>query len=239
MAVVTNQAAPGGGGGGDFPDPLLDWASSSETFASGEGSYTIGGLSVTYSHNGTAGPDSIALSSGVLTVTSSGGRAYLVIDLGEALTDEILCCYVTTDSYSAHTSGGVLWQIADDATLLHDAGHLQALIATGGDETAMRFRECTQLSPLTFVTVSDETVTDVSTTPTRTCMMWDGTAGAMSWDQGSAALPTNGEHLSNVVSSNYNAGDGAVARAGRRYFHIFAQTTVTIRLSAVALRAAT
>ena len=239
MAVVTNQAAPGGGGGGDFPDPLLDWASSSETFASGEGSYTIGGLSVTYSYNGTAGPDSIALSSGVLTVTSSGGRAYLVIDLGEALTDEILCCYVTMDSYSAHTSAGVLWQIADDTSLGHYGGHLQTLVGVSGVETDLRFRECTNDSPLTFVNVSDETVTDVSTTPTRMCMMWDGTAGSMSWDQGSATLPTNGEHLANVGSSNYNAGDGAATRAGRRYLHVWAQTDVTIRLSAVELRAAT
>ena len=69
-------------------------------------------------------------------------------------------------------------------------------------------------------------------------MMWDGSSGSMSWDQGSAALPTNGEHLSNVVSSNYNAGDGAATRAGRRYLHVWAQTDVTIRLSAVALRAA-
>lgn len=221
-----------------FPDALLDWSSASETFASGEGSYTIGGLSVTYSYQGTAGPDSIALSSGVLTITSSGGRAYLVIDLGEALTDEILCCYVTMDSYSAHTSAGVLWQIADDTTLNHDAGHLQTLVATSGVETTMRFRECTQLSPLAFSVNEDITVTDVSTTPTRMCMRWDGASGSMSWDQGSATLPTDGGHLTNVVDKNYNAGDGAATRSGRRYLHIWAQTSVTLRTSAYKLRAA-
>ena len=231
----TTSAAPASS---TFPDALLDWSSSSEAFGSGAGSYTIGGLSVTYSLNGTAGPDSIALSSGVLTVTSSGGRAYLVIDLGEALTNEVLCCYVTIENYSAHTNAGVFWQIADDTTLGHDAGHLQTLVGTGGVETTMRFRECTSASGPAFSVNEDITVTDVSTTSTRMCMRWDGASGSMSWDQGSSALPTDGGHLTNVIDKNYNAGDGAATRSGRRYLHIWAQTNVTLRTSAYKLRAA-
>lgn len=237
--VVDNGGAGGGGGGSTFPDPLLDWASSSETFGAGAGSYTIGGLSVTYDLAGGSAPDSIALSAGVLAVDcSGGGQAYLVIDLGEALTDEIAYLYATSTSYVADTTSGWILSLCDDTSIGNYGGHLQASVGHAGTETSIKFRECTDDSPLTFVDIGTETVTDVSTTPTRVCMMWHGASGSMSWDQGSAALPTDGEHLTNQVAADYNDGTGAATRAGRRYVHILVKTSVDIRLSAGALRAA-
>ena len=222
------------GGGGDLPASILDLSKASETFGAGEGSYTIAGHDVTYSYDGTAGPEGIGMVDGEITVTSSGGRACFVFDLGEALTDKITTAYLTLVDYTDHTSAGVMFQLADDTTLNHDAGHLQALVATGGDETTMRFRECTQLSPLVFNNIADVAIANVTASPIRLCMQWKGTAGSMSWDQpGHGTLPTDGNHLSNMVAEDYTLGAGKVARAGRRYLHVWAQTSVKMRLSVV------
>lgn len=231
--VVKDVAviAVGNPAGVSYPVALLDWSSSSETFAGGEGAYTIGGLSVTYSFDGTSGPDSIDLSSGVLTLEiTNPNKVYFVIDLGEDVTDETVVAYVTSTGVAAGTVTAVLLKVSSGTTIGNAANQWQAAVGHGGSETLIRFREANSASG--FTNVETPTVTDITTTPTRVSLWWHGASGEYSYDQGDATLPTNAAHLGTIGASVINDSSAALARQNRRYVHLLVQADCTLRLAA-------
>ena len=218
---------------------ILDWSSASESFSAGEGTYTIGGLSVTLDYDGSAGPTSIALTSGVLTVEADDtDYAYLIIDLGEDFYGVPLWAAITTTGVAGLGSiTAVQWQMADDTTIGNDAGHWQELIGQGGTATALLGRWAS--GPLTFTAVNSRTVTDVTTTPTRVVARIDGNDVIPSYDQGSASLPSPGDDAGTLGPAAHSGSAGAytIASAGRnlRYMHIAVRCDATIRVAAAKL----
>lgn len=231
VAVVSVAAAAGA----TYPDNVLDWSSSSETFASGEGAYTIGGLSVTLSYNGGAGPDSLSITNGLIAADcTSGGEAFLIVDLGEDVSAERVIAYLTCTNLGGGSGGWALLKVSANATVGHAANQAQYLIGTSGTATALRSREANGAA--SFATANDHTVTDVTTTPTRVAIRCTGPAWDESYDQGSAAMPTTGAMLGTVGSNRYNDGSGAVASQDRRYVHLHILRTGDYRLGAAILR---
>jgi hypothetical protein len=233
--VATVSVAGGAGGGVAYPDTLLDWSASSETFAAGAGAYTIGGLSVTYSLAGTSGPTSIGLVNGVLTVVCGASEeAYLVVDLGVDVTDETVVAYCTSDSVSAGGSSAILFMLSTGTNIGNAANQFQASVGHAGTETTILVREAN--SPSNFTNIESLSVTDISTTPTRICLTWDGASGTYSYDQGSATLPTDGDNLATTGANVNNDGSGAVTRQNRRYVHLWIKTSGTYRIGAALRR---
>jgi len=214
---------------------VLDWSSASEAFGSGEGTYTIGGLSVTLDYESGSGPASLSLSSGVLSVQADDSDyAYLIIDLGADFSNVPLwaCCSITSVSNVGSTSA-VIWQLADDTTRLNAAGHWQELIGQGGSATTILGRFATGSS--SFVNANNRTVTNITSTPTRVAVYIDGTDFRPSFDQGNSALPTNGDDLSTVGPSSYSSTSGSYTTTNarnQRYMHLRVRCTATIRVSA-------
>lgn len=214
---------------------VLDWSASSESFSTGEGTYTIGGLSTTLSYEGSAGPSSIDLTSGVLTVVADNTNyAYLIVDLGEDFQNVPLWGCIALDAVSGVSGGSaVFWQMADDTTPLNAAGHWQELIGQGGTKTALLGRYAS--GPITFHDTNIRTVTDIETTPTRVAAYIDGTDIKPSFDQGTAALPADGANLTTVGPKSYSTTSGAYTTTNarnQRYMHIQVKCSATIRLAA-------
>ena len=232
VTSVVRVAAVGGGGAWTN---VLDWSASSETFAAGVGNYTIGGLSVDYDYQGTVGPTSIDLSSGVLTIVGDSTHiAYLTIDLGENFANVPLWAVVTADAVSnVAGSSAIWWQMADDTTPANAAGHWQELIAPAGVKTDLLGRWAT--SPTAFANVNSRTVTDVETTPTRVSAIISGVTIRPSFDQGSASLPAAGAILGTDGPKSYGAIGGVYDTTNaknQRYLHIRTACSATIRLAA-------
>ncbi len=218
-----------------YPDTLLDWSGSSEAFAAGEDTYTIGGLSATLSYVGTAGPDAISLSSGLLSFTMSGANsASLIVDLGVDVTDEIVMAVIAIASMVANTTSGILFKLSSGTNTGNAVNQWQASIGHAGNETQIRFREAN--STTNFINVETPTVTDVSTTPSRVALVWHGASGSFSWDQGDATLPTDGANLTNTGSSVINDAGGSVGPQDRRYLHLLIKSSCALRVGAVLRR---
>jgi hypothetical protein len=236
--VVTDEAVvavAAAGGGAAYPDTLLDWSASSETFSAGEDTYTIGGLSATLSYVGTSGPDAIDLSSGLLSFTMSGANsASLIIDLGVDITDETVMAVIAIASIVANTTSGILFKLSSGTNTGNAANQWQASIGHAGNETQIRFREAN--STTGFTNVETPTVTDITTTPTRIGLVWHGASGSFSWDQGDATLPTDGANLTNTGSSVINDAGGSVGPQDRRYLHLLIKSSCTFRVGAVLRR---
>jgi hypothetical protein len=235
VATALHDYSRAAAGGGSSWTSVMDWSSSSETFAAGEGAYTIGGLSVTLSYQGSAGPSSIDLSSGVLTIAADATDfAYLVIDLGEDFQNVPLWACVSADGVSGLPGvGAIFWQMADDTTTGNAAGHWQEIIGSGGSSTAMLGRYATGSS--TFVTANNRTVTNITTTPTRAAVYIDGTDFRPSFDQGTAALPADGTDLGTVGPKSYTSNSGAyttTSARNQRYMHLQIKCNATIRMAA-------
>jgi hypothetical protein len=227
--------AGGGGGGGGWTD-ILDWSSSSEAFSGGEDTYTIGGLSVVLDYDGSAGPDSIDLTNGVLTIEGDNThKAYLVIDLGEDFENVPLwaCCAVQNLA-NVGGSAAIWFQMADDQTLGNSGGHWQDFVGMAGVKTTIHGRYATNAS--TFVDVNIRTgQTDVETTPTRVAVLIEAVNLKPSFDQGTAGLPTTGADLGTVGPNSYGATGGAyttTAARNQRYMHLRVACDATIELFA-------
>lgn len=212
---------------------VLDWSASSENFAAGEATYTIGGLSTVVDWAGTSGPDTLDLSSGVLTVVGSNTKmVYLTINLGQDFANVPLWAVISASNMS-NVAGtpALFWQMADDATPLNAAGHYQEIVAVGGAKTSNRNRYWTG----TEVIINARTVTDVETTPTRMAVMIEGVNFRPSSDQGTSGLPTVGADLGTVGPKSYGATGGAyntTAARNQRYMHLRVACSATIKLFA-------
>ncbi len=214
---------------------VLDWSAASESFAAGESTYTIGGLSVTLDYESGSGPASIDLASGVLSVQADDADyAYLIVDLGEDFANVPLwACVAITSVTGVGSTTPVIWQLADDTTQLTAAGHWQELIGQGGSETTILGRFATGAA--SFVNANNRTVSDITTTATRLAVYIDGTDFRPSFDQGTSALPADGGDLSTVGPNSYSTTTGAYTTTNaknQRYLHLRVRCNATIRMSA-------
>mgnify|MGYP003110522452 FL=1 len=221
--------------------PLLDWSDASEGFGSGAGSYTIGGLSVTLDFNGTSGPSSLSLSSGVLTFTGnvSSNQGYLVIDLGEDLNDGAFVVYASFDGVSHNgSSASAVVKIADNTTVGNAGNQFQFLLGFGGGSagnTRAMERECDSSSP-SFSNINNRTsLTNITTTPTLFSVQWSGISALPAVSQGSATLPTDGGLLGTIGPDAYNHGANGNAPQNRRYLHLYLIENCTVRIAAYRL----
>ena len=219
-------------GAGAWTD-VLDWSASSETFAAGEATYTIGGLSVVVDWQGTAGPTSIDLASGVLTVQGDDTHmVYLTIDLGENFTNVPLWACISIDAVTGvAVTSAIFWQMADDQTALNANGHWQSIVGLGAVKTSHRDRYWIA----TEVVVNNRTITDIETTPTRVAVLIEAANFKPSFDQGTAALPTTGADLGTVGPNSYGATGGVYTTTNarnQRYMHLRVACDATIRLFA-------
>jgi hypothetical protein len=238
---MPNKIPPASGGGPAPPaaslTALIDWSSTSESFASGETTYTVGGLSVTLSYNGTSGPTSLSMSNGVISFegTVATNQAYLVIDLGEDLDDGAWVAYLSCENVASGTSSHLVWKVADNATVGNAANQYQVIVGLAGTATSIREREANG-SGGPFPTVNDRTVTDVTTTPTLMGVQVLGGSYLPCLSQGTATLPTDGGLFATVGPNGYNDGSGALAPQNRRYLHVHLIEDATVRVSAYRLK---
>ena len=238
---MPNKIPPASGGGPAPPaaslTALIDWSSTSESFGSGETTYTVGGLSVTLDYNGTSGPTALSMTNGVISFTGSiSAQAYLVIDLGEDLDDGAWVAYLSTASMANDGSNSSLvWKVADNATVGNAANQYQVIVGLAGTATSRREREANG-SGGPFPTINDRTVTDVTTTPTLMGVQVMGTSVLPCISQGSATLPTNGALFGTIGPNGYSDGSGALAPQNRRYVHIHLIQDATVRVSSYRLK---
>lgn len=218
---------------------LIDWSSTSESFASGETTYTVGGLSVTLDYNGTSGPSSLSMTNGVISFTGNVGsnQGYLVIDLGEDLDDGAFVVYVSTENVAFNgSSSSFVFKVADNTTVGNALNQYQTLLGFSTSPAAVtkfREREWTGGTP---TTVNDRTITDLTSTPTLMGIQVLGSSYLPCFSQGSATLPTNGALFGTIGPKSFNDGSGANTPQNRRYVHLHLIENATVRISAYRLK---
>ena len=202
----------------------------------GEGPHTVNGYSFTLSFNGTSGPDSLAFVSGVLQHTGnvSTKQAYLILDLGSDVSDVPYVVNLSTSNLGASAGQSFIYRIAEHSTPGAQDDTMGALfgwVASGNlaDDTAIMFREAA--SPTSYYTVQQVTgLTDITTTPTRTASHVMGGAICISYDQGTAALPSDGRVLGTALTQHVAIGNRVATPQNRRYLHLFCLENVDVRV---------
>jgi hypothetical protein len=237
----------GGGGGGlaeilDFTGVSYDFLTTGGTSGTGgEGPHTVNGVSMTLSYNGSSGPDALAFVSGVLQHTGnvSTKQAYLIIDMGLDVQTQPLVINLSAENLGSSSSQSFIPRIAAHNTVGVQDNTLGALWGWDGaaDDTSILVREAN--SGVSFTTIQQLTgLTDITTTPTRFAYHFLSGAALISYDQGTAALPTDGGVLGTVLSSNLGIGAGATTRQNRRYVHLFLLESVDVRINSYKLEPA-
>ena len=239
VTTVFMEGTGGGGGGGSYVsiiDPsavTYDFLTTGGTGGSGgEGAHTVGGESWTLSYEGGSTPDGTAFASGVLqhrgNVTNK--RSYLVLDLGEDVDTTPYAIYISTSGLGASSSQSFLMRLATSATPGYADNYLGFLFGYDGaaDDTSILVRECT--GGTNFTTIEQVlSLTDITTTPTRFALHVTSGAALISYDQGTATLPTNGAPLGTALAKNLGLGAIAATRQNRRYLHLYCLENVDIR----------
>jgi len=188
---------------------LLDWSSVTYDFLStggtsgsgGAGAHTVGGLSVDLDLRSTSGPTVLRLVSGVLEYEGSmTARGQLMVDLGVdvSLFSFTVVCSVENATRPTGTSTAILY-VGENTG--HNSGDQAQFMFGNSSDTKLMMRE-NHGSATAFTTLENATVTDITSTPTRVCCQMLGGAWQPSYDQGTAALPTNGAPLANRAGSN-------------------------------------
>jgi len=252
MATYTSpwgwyRAQTGGSGslvqGLDFSGVSYDFLATGGTSGNGgEGPHTVNGVSVTLSYNGTQGPTALAFNNGVLQHSGnlSSRQSYLIFDIGANVGTVPMVVNVSTDTLGSSAGQSFIWRLSVSGSPGAPNDTFAALYGYTGStasDTAIYFRESngnnnfTQISQLTGLT-------DLTTTPTRTAIHLLGGAAMVSYDQGTAAIPTDGTVYANRISRNLGVGQGATVRQNRRYFHVFCLENVDVRLNAYKLELA-
>jgi len=198
----------------------------------GEGPHTVNGHSLTLSFNGTSGPDSLAFVSGVLQHVGnvSTKQAYIIVDLGADVSDVPFVANVSTDNLGASSGQSFIYRIAKHSSPGAQDDTMGALFGFDGaaDDTSILFREAINAS--SYDTIEQVTsITDISTTPTRVANHVMGGAMLISFDQGTAALPTDGQVLSRALVKHVAIGTRIATPQNRRYLHLFCLENVHLR----------
>ncbi len=245
--TFTEQTAYGGGGSGlasilDFSGVSYNFLTTGGTGGTGgTGPHTVNGASMTPDYNGSSGPDALAFVSGVLQHTGnvSTKQAYLIIDMGLNVQTQPLVINLSAANLGSSSSQSFIPRIATHNTVGVQDNTLGALWGWDGaaDDTSILVREAN--SGVSFTTIEQLTsLTDISTTPTRFAYHFLSGAALISYDQGTAALPTDGSVLGTALSSNLGIGSGATTRQNRRYIHLFLLESVDVRINSYKLEPA-
>jgi hypothetical protein len=202
----------------------------------GEGPHTVNGISVTLSYNGTSGPDALAFVSGVLQHTGnvSTKQSYLIFDMGEDVDTVPLVVNVSTANLGTSSGQSFIWRVSVSGSVGSPDNTLAALYGYTGSvasDTAIFFRESNGGGSFTTIQALSG-LTDITTTPTRTAIHLLSGAAMVSYDQGTATLPTDGTVYTNQLTKNLGIGTGATNRQNRRYVHIFCLEDVNVQLNA-------
>lgn len=249
VATAVHAVDIAAAAGGSTLSPLAEFAGVSYDFLTtggtsgtgGEGPHTVNGYSFTLSYNGTSGPDSLAFVSGVLTHVGnvSTKQAYLILDLGTDVSDIPYVLNLSTSGLGASSSQSFIYRVAEHGTPGAQDDTMGALfgwVSSGNlaDDTAIIWREAA--SPTSYYTVQQLTgLTDITTTPTRTASHVMGGAILVSYDQGTAALPTDGRVLGTALTQHVAIGNRVAVPQNRRYIHVFCLENVQVRFDVLKL----
>jgi len=183
---------------------LLDWSGVNYNFLSqggssgsgGAGAHTVGGLAVDLDLRETSGPTKLQVVNGVIEyVGSMTARGQLMINLGVDVSKFQFTTYCSVDNATRPTGVSAAILYVGENTGQNSGDQAQFLFGNSSD-TKLMMRE-NYGGPTAFTTLENATVTDITSTPTRVCCQMLGGAWQPSYDQGTAALPTNGAPLAN------------------------------------------
>ena len=196
---------------------LIDWSGVNYNFlttggssgSGGAGAHTVGGLSVDLDLRSTSGPTKLEIVNGVIEyVGSMTARGQLMIDLGVDVSSFSFTVLCSVENATRPTGISTAILYVGENTGQNSGDQAQFLFGNSSD-TKLMMRE-NYGSATAFTTLENATVTDITSTPTRVCCQMLGGAWQPSYDQGTAALPTNGAPLANRA-------DGGKQQFGTNY----------------------
>jgi len=227
-----SRAAAGAGGG---LETLVDISgiSSYNFLTAGAGTHVLpsgpGGTNQNWvlDYVGTSGPTVMRITSGVLEFEGSlSARGLVNVDMGAGGFQAgryPLMTYVSIENAADLQS--MTWYIGQNATGVNAGNEAQFLPGMRGNGVvngvSMFTRENTTSSPaFTSVKAWNDTLTDLRTTPTRMACRLMGGSWQPSFDQGTAALPTDGDHLASYGNKQYNDFSNASLPQNRNYLKL-------------------
>jgi hypothetical protein len=200
----------------------------------GEGPHTIAGLTWTVDYLGSGGPTRLEIVNGVVKVEITSGRPLIYIDQGVDLSQRPWVGYTSFEN-GVRTSYGPFAMHAAVGTTINGGDQAQ-MIAGNTSATKILMRENKTGAP-SFTTLQDATVTDITTTPTRMAMHVMAGSWAPTWDQGTAALPTDGSRLGAGGDMWLESGSASSGQ-NRKYLYLNVFDTCDIRVSSYLLEMA-
>jgi hypothetical protein len=227
-----SRAAAGAGGG---LETLVDISgiASYNFLTAGAGTHVLatgpGGSNQNWvlDYRSTSGPTVLRITNGVLEFEGSvSARGLLTVDMsaGGFQTGRYpLMTYVSIENMA--DLQGMTWLIGQNAVGLNAGNEVQFLPGMRGNGVingvSLFTRENTTSSPaFTSVAWKNDTLTDMRTTPTRMGCRLMGGSWQPSFDQGSATLPTDGDHLGTYFNKQYNDFSNASAPQNRNYLKL-------------------
>ncbi len=235
-----SRAAAGAGGG---LETLVDISgiSSYDFLATGAGTHVLatgpGGSNQDWVLDfvGTSGPTVMRITSGVLEFEGSvSARGLVTVDMsagGFQTGHYPLMFYVSIENVADQQ--GMTWYIGQSTPGINNGNEVQFLPGMRGNGVingvSMFSRENTTSAPaFTLVKAWNDTLTDLRTTPTRMACRLMGGSWQPSFDQGTAALPTDGDHLATYSNKQYNDFSNTSLPGNRNYlkFNLFGDMDV-------------
>lgn len=227
-----SRAAAGAGGG---LEKLVDISgiSSYDFLTAGEGTHVLatgpGGSNQNWvlDYRDTSGPTLLKIVNGVLVFEGSlTARGLVTVDMsagGFQTGQHALMFYVSIENMADQQ--GMAWYVGQNTPGLNVGNEVQFLPGMRGNGVvnglSIFTRENTTSSPaFTSVAWKNDTLTDVRTTPTRMACRLMGGSWQPSFDQGNAALPTDGDHLATYFNKQYNDFNNASAPQNRNYLKL-------------------
>jgi hypothetical protein len=239
-----SRAAAGAGGG---LEALVDISgiASYDFLTAGAGTHVLpsgpGGSNQNWllDYRSTSGPTVLRITSGVLEFEGSvSARGLLSITMsagGYQTGRHALMFYVSIDNMADQQ--GMTWYIGQNQAGVNAGNEAQFLPGMRGNGVinglSMYTRENTTSSPaFTTVRAWNDTLTDLRTTPTRMACRLMGGSWQPSYDQGTAALPTDGDNLSAHSGKQYNDFSNTSTPQNRNYWKLNLFGNVDVRLVA-------
>jgi hypothetical protein len=246
VATAVHAVDIAAAAGGTTLDPLAEFAGVNYDFLTtggtsgtgGEGPHTVNGYSLELSFNGTSGPDTLEFVNGVLTHVGNitNKQAYLILDLGLDVSDIPYVLNLSTAGLGASAGQSFIYRVAEHGVPGARDDTMGALFGFDGvaDDTSILWREAASSS--SYYTIQQVTgLTDITTTPTRTASHVMGGAILVSYDQGTAALPTDGRVLTTALTQHVAIGNRVATPQNRRYVHVFCIEDVQLRFDVLKL----
>jgi hypothetical protein len=180
----------------------------------GEGDHSVGGLTINLNFRSTSGPTKLLINNGVIEFEgSSTAKGLLTFDLGTVSTF-MFTTYCSVENADRASGGSIMALYIGETSSVNGGDAAQFLLGTNGLTNLLIRENKTGGGSPAFATVpsspaSGRTVTDVTTTPTRMCCQMLGGAWQPSFDQGTAALPTNGAPLGALTGMYFGSAHGS------------------------------